>query len=202
MHGTAAPPDRPFDSALCPPLARAVGSSPCPSSAACSWDWGWSWPARWAGRDAWSHAAGRTCAAALPPLASGGASLSLRPFPADVNTRAPPSLCGLLLSAGPAAGPFPLAPPPPTTKPTNPRPTSAAPRRLQGWQQAWFADGKAAPARQWWGPEGLFLALCALAFILLTVYPREVCCRVRYVCCAVLLRAVCVLWRRSVAVAR
>ncbi|PSC71766.1 molybdate transporter 2 isoform A [Micractinium conductrix] len=43
----------------------------------------------------------------------------------------------------------------------------------KGWQQAWFADGKAAPARQWWGPEGLFLALCALAFILLTVYPRE-----------------------------
>ncbi|KAL4424675.1 hypothetical protein ABPG77_004482 [Micractinium sp. CCAP 211/92] len=43
----------------------------------------------------------------------------------------------------------------------------------KGWQQAWYADGKSAPARGWWGPEGLLLALFALALILLSIYPAE-----------------------------
>ena len=44
---------------------------------------------------------------------------------------------------------------------------------VQGWQLVWYANGKAPPARQWWGPEGLFLGLSALIFTLLTIYPRE-----------------------------
>jgi hypothetical protein len=41
----------------------------------------------------------------------------------------------------------------------------------KGALQVWFADGKAAPVRGWWGAEGLFLGLFAVAFTLLTVYP-------------------------------
>ncbi|KAL4420409.1 hypothetical protein ABPG75_010065 [Micractinium tetrahymenae] len=44
----------------------------------------------------------------------------------------------------------------------------------KGWQQAWYANGQTSSARGWWGPEGLFLALFALAFILLAIHPREV----------------------------
>lgn len=44
----------------------------------------------------------------------------------------------------------------------------------KGWQTAWYANGKTAPARGWWGPEGLFLSLFALAFTLVALYPREV----------------------------
>lgn len=43
---------------------------------------------------------------------------------------------------------------------------------LKGWQQVWYANAKAPPARSWWGVNGLGLGLCAVAFILLTVYPR------------------------------
>jgi hypothetical protein len=44
---------------------------------------------------------------------------------------------------------------------------------LKGFQQVWYANTKAAPARGWWGVEGLCLGMAALLFILLTVYPAE-----------------------------
>jgi len=44
---------------------------------------------------------------------------------------------------------------------------------LKGFQQVWYANGKAPPIRQWWTIEGLFLGLFTTIFILLTVYPAS-----------------------------
>lgn len=45
---------------------------------------------------------------------------------------------------------------------------------VQGWQQVWYADGRSAPARAWWGVEGLCVGILTLLFILLTVYTKQV----------------------------
>ena len=45
---------------------------------------------------------------------------------------------------------------------------------MQGFQQVWFANSKAGPARNWWGVEGLCLGIAALLFILLSVFTQRV----------------------------
>jgi hypothetical protein len=43
---------------------------------------------------------------------------------------------------------------------------------LKGVQQVWYAGGKPPSGRPWWDVDGRFLGVAAVAFTLLTVYPR------------------------------
>ena len=44
---------------------------------------------------------------------------------------------------------------------------------LKGWQQVWYANGKGPPIRDFSTTDGIWLGLFAIAFILISVYPRN-----------------------------